>query len=86
MNYNMASLMGNDEITDEEYVTEFGLDPALAGTPGINDAMLERVKESNIQYFVEDGMTQNEATEKAEGIRQQAARQVKERMAAKGLL
>ena len=46
-NFNVMALRGQ-EIDDMEFVENFGLDPSLAYTPAINDAMLDLVMKQNI--------------------------------------
>ena len=41
------------EIDDMEFVQNFGLDPSLAYTPAINDAMLDLVMKQNIDGGME---------------------------------
>ena len=55
-NYNVLALRGQ-QVDDMEYVDQFKLDPKLAYTPGINDAMLDRAFQDNLDA----GMTQKEA-------------------------
>ena len=52
-NYNIIALRGGS-VSDQEYVETFGLDPALAGTPGLNDAMLNKVYQENIDAGVDE--------------------------------
>ena len=39
--------MASEGIDDMDYLEEFDLDPALAYSPDINEAMLEKVAEMN---------------------------------------
>lgn len=84
-NYNLASLMGGD-VNDEDYVVEFGLDPNVAYTPAINNEILNRVEKMNIDYFIEDGMSEKEAIAKARDNRERTMNDIKKRLAAKGKL
>jgi len=86
INYNLAALMGSPDVTDEEYVEQFGLDPASAHTPLINTLMLDQVQQKNIDHFIRTGMSEPDAIRKAGNIRLDAEKQVKTRLAAKGLL
>ena len=52
-NYNELALRGQP-IDDMEYVDEFGLDPKLAYTPQLNDAMLEVVYQQNLAAGVDE--------------------------------
>lgn len=50
-NYNLRALQGAD-IDDMEYVDNFKLDPGVAYTPAINDAMIDMVYQQNIESGV----------------------------------
>lgn len=76
-NYNIMALRGA-AIDDMEYVETFGLDPELAYTPALNDAMLEVAYNQNI----DGGMDEAEAL----GIKERHARAVKRLLAANGML
>ena len=52
-NYNIIALRGGS-VSDQEYVETFGLDPALAGSPELNTAMLNRVYQENIEAGVDE--------------------------------
>lgn len=55
-NYNNLALSGQD-VDDMEFVEFHKLDPALAYTPALNDAILDKVMAENI----EGGMPENKA-------------------------
>ena len=76
-NYNIIALRGG-AVSDQEYVETFGLDPALAGTPALNDAMLEAMYNENIDA----GVDEKRAIEK----RAAAAKDVKRLLAMNGML
>lgn len=76
-NYNIMALRGA-QLDDMEYVDTFGLDPALAYTPELNDAMLKVAYDQNI----ESGMEADEA-QKIYDMHEKA---VKRLLAANGLL
>ena len=76
-NYNIMALRGA-AIDDMEYVETFGLDPALAYTPELNDAMLKVAYDQN----VDSGMEADEAQK----IYDTHAKAVKRLLAANGLL
>lgn len=63
-NFNVLALQGAD-IDDMEYIEQFNLDPKLAYTPGINDAMLDSVRAENLEFFRSEGNTEKEAISKA---------------------
>jgi len=54
---------GNDDM---EYVEMFNLDPALAHTPEINEAILSKVWEQNYAGAVAEGLSDEEAQAHAE--------------------
>jgi hypothetical protein len=63
-NYNALALRGAD-VDDMDYVEQFGLDPELAYTPKINDAMLDKVYEDNLNFYRAQGMPEKDAIGKA---------------------
>ena len=76
-NYNIMVLRGAT-IDDMEYVETFGLDPALAYTPALNDEMLQVVMQQNIDA----GMEESEAIK----VRDTHAQSIKRLLAANGML
>tara|TARA_R110000851_G_scaffold41082_5_gene103326 strand:- start:2299 stop:2565 length:267 start_codon:yes stop_codon:yes gene_type:complete len=84
-NYNMAALMGA-ELTDEDYVKEFGLDPAVANTPTINEVMLAKVEQDNVAFHMEHKMSESEARSRAAQTKADGQKWIKEMLARKGML
>ena len=76
-NYNILALRGG-QVSDQEYVETFGLDPSLANTPDLNNAMLQTVYDQNIQ----EGMEEKEAKR----LRMDAERNIKKLLAQNGML
>lgn len=76
-NYNYLALRGAG-VDDMEFVEQFGLDPNLAYTPGINDAMLNLTYDQNLAAGLDK--------ETAEMNRKNAARDIKELLAKNGML
>ena len=76
-NYNYLALNGTG-VDDMEFVDTFGLDPNVAYTPAINDAMLDLVTTQNI----DSGMSESKANE----IRAERARGIKKLLAQNGML
>lgn len=70
-NMNRIAKAGGD-ITDMEIVEEYGLDPSLAGTEGINDAMLDVVYDKNVAAMIESGMSESKAKADAGRMRAKA--------------
>jgi hypothetical protein len=74
-NFNRLALQGVD-IDDNEFVKEFNLNPNLAGTPEINDAILNVMYEKNIKNYINDGIPINEAKSKAGRLRAEAKKEI----------
>jgi|TARA_R110002126_G_scaffold71908_2_gene179908 hypothetical protein len=53
-------------IDDMEYVEMFNLDPTLAYTPEINEAILLKVRSDNYAGAIADGLSEAEATASAD--------------------
>ena len=53
-------------IDDMEYVEMFNLDPTLAYTPEINEAILSKVRADNYAGAIADGLSEAEATASAD--------------------
>ena len=78
-NYNALALRGQD-IDDMEFVEQFGLDPKLAYTPGINTAMLDKVERENTDFYIKQGKTDVEAKTLARNNRRGAEADLKKLM------
>jgi len=76
-NYNYLALRGSD-VDDMEYVDQYGLDPKVAYTPRINDAMLDVVYKKNVDMFTKSGDSEVEARSKADKMRHEARRNIKQ--------
>ena len=70
--YNVMALKGYD-VDDMDTVEYYDLDPALAYTPGINEAVLEAVYQKNIKLAMKKGKTEIQAKKEAATLRKQAA-------------
>tara|TARA_B110000285_G_scaffold167867_1_gene187730 strand:- start:214 stop:468 length:255 start_codon:yes stop_codon:yes gene_type:complete len=57
-------------IDDMEYVEMYNLDPALAYTPEINEAILSKVWDNNYAGAVAEGLSEEEAMSHAEAQRE----------------
>ena len=75
--YNYLALRGTG-VDDMEFVDTFGLDPNIAYTPAINDAMLDITMKQNIEAGISES--------KAKQNRAEAASNIKKMMAQKGML
>ena len=83
--YNYLALRGAG-VDDMEFVEQFGLDPAVAYTPRINEVMLERTHKEQLDIFLDEGMELKDAQARADMNKANAARDLKELMAKKGML
>ncbi|MDA7651335.1 hypothetical protein N8602_00115 [bacterium] len=59
-NYNRMALQGF-KIDDMEFVKEYGLDPALAYTPAINDELMRIMYNKNVNGLIEAGVKEGKA-------------------------
>ena len=75
--YNYLALRGAG-VDDMEFVEQFNLDPNVAYTPKINDAMLDITYNQNL----EAGVPEDQAMEN----RKNAARDIKELLAKNGMM
>ena len=75
--YNYLTLRGNG-VDDMEFVDTFGLDPNIAYTPKINEAMLDMTMQQNIEAGI--------SREKALENRTKAAADINKLMAKNGML
>ena len=57
-------------IDDMEYVEMFNLDPSLAYTPEINEAILSKVWDNNYAGALAEGLSEEEAMAHAEAQRE----------------
>ena len=76
-NYNWEALRGAG-VDDDEYVQHLGLDPALAHTPELIDALLDLTYEQNLASGTSEA--------KAKELRREAERYNRELLAANGML
>jgi hypothetical protein len=74
-NYNRLALQGID-IDDMEFVEEFKLNPQLAYTPKINDAVLDAVYERNIKGYTKQGISLDKAKSAAGRLRAEAKKEI----------
>lgn len=76
-NFNIIALRGG-QVTDQEYIETFGLDPALAGTPELNEVMLDTIYKENI--------ARGDDVKTATAKRDTAAADIKRLLAMNGML
>lgn len=76
--YNIA---GEDDM---EYVEMYKLDPAIAYTPEINNAILDAVYDVNMRHYTNMGMEEAEAKKLADQHRSQGEATVKHHIEKRG--
>jgi len=67
-NCNMFALGGDTETSDADVCETLGLDPALAGTPAINNAAIKAMHRKNYDGYVAKGIPPDEALSKADEL------------------
>lgn len=60
------------DVTDNDYVTTFGLDTRLAGTPDLNKAMLDKCEQDNVAGFMKKGLPESVARKEARKLKMKA--------------
>ena len=83
-NFNIHALRGAN-VDDMEIVETMGLDPAVAYTPEINSVMLDITEKDNMAFYMKD-MSEQAASVKASRTRKVFEKEIKERLARKGML
>ena len=84
--YNRLALRGAD-VDDMEYVETFGLDPSVAYSKKINEALLDSSEQDNINHLRDKkGYNESDARSEAKTKRTVAERALKELYAKNGLL
>ena len=75
--YNYLALRGSN-VDDMEYVDHYGLDSKIAYTPGINDAVLDKVHQQNYDMYIKMGKSEVEAGKMADENRTLARANIKQ--------
>ena len=84
--YNHLALRGAP-VDDMEFVEQFGLDPELAYTPELNNVLMDRMEQDNINFYINDkNMTEEEAAMKAKDNKEKAWKDLKILLAKNGML
>ena len=84
--YNHLALRGAP-VDDMEFVEQFGLDPELAYTPKLNEVLMDRMEQDNINFYTtEKNMTNEEAVAKARDNKEKAWKDLKILLAKNGML
>lgn len=55
------NIMRHEGVDDMDYVQELELDPSVAYTPEINDAIIKSIATENYATYIADGKTPEEA-------------------------
>jgi len=76
-NYNIFALQGDTETTDFDVCQTLGLDPKLAGTPGINEAAIKAMHRENYDGYINRGMDSDTAISLADKLADEARARVK---------
>ena len=76
----------SDQFTDEEVIAQFGLDPALAGTPKLNEVLREKMYNENISAMMDEGMSLDKARAKAGMMRAKAKHESIKDLKKRGLM
>jgi hypothetical protein len=76
-NYNLDYLTGGD-TTDIELCAQYGINPAYANTPRINDEMFRIINESSVRDMMKAGKTRQEAIEESNKFTRQAKQRATE--------
>ena len=66
------NIMRHEGIDDMEYVEELGLNPDLAYTPAINEAIIEHVSAENYAGYIAKGVDHDKANEMANALAKKA--------------
>ena len=62
LNYNIFALRGDKTVDDADVCDHFGIDQAHAYTPRLNELAVEKMRQDNIAGYIEQGMSESEAT------------------------
>ena len=76
------NIMRMEGVDDMEYVNELGLDPALAYTPEINEAIVANVAAGNYASYIELGKSPEEAQELTDNMIKHARANIAEALPA----
>jgi len=57
------NIMRHEGIDDMDYVSELELDPRVAYTPEINDAIIQSIATENYAFYIAEGKSPEEARE-----------------------
>ena len=83
--YNHLALRGAP-VDDMEFVEKFGLDPEIAYTNELNMVMLNRLEQDNINHYIEEGLDNDVAIQKAAENKEKAWKDIKTLLAKNGML
>tara|TARA_B110000858_G_scaffold176428_1_gene210629 strand:- start:1103 stop:1375 length:273 start_codon:yes stop_codon:yes gene_type:complete len=66
------NIMRHEGIDDMDYIDEMGLNPDLAYTPEINEAIIEKVAAENYEAYLEKGVSPEDAKVMADSLASKA--------------
>ncbi len=69
--------MRHEGVDDMDYVEELGLDPALAYTPEINEAIIKNIRANNYADYIGQGVEPSKAEAMADELANRARQNVK---------
>lgn len=76
-NHNIFALQGDSETSDMDVCETLGLDPALAGTPAINEAAIAKMHKQNYNKFTMSGISPDDALSRADSLANKARAKVR---------
>lgn len=75
------NIMRHEGVDDMDYVQELELDPSVAYTPEINDAIIKSIATENYATYIADGKTPEEAQDLTDKMISYAKANVREGLA-----
>jgi hypothetical protein len=75
--YNLFAMAGDTSVSDSDVCEQLGLDPALAGTPAINDAAVNKMHKENYQGFLSKGQSEAQAMANADRLAGEARERIR---------
>jgi len=77
-NHNIYALRGDTEVSDVDVCTTLGLPLSLAGTPGINQAAINKMYRENLAGYQARGINPDEAYKLAGKKRGDAEQEIRD--------
>jgi len=76
-NYNIFALSGDKETTDIDVCNQLGLNPALAGTPEINEAAIKKMHKENFDAYLKRGYSEEDASRLSDEAANKARKKIR---------